>query len=493
VTSEATSACRSFCGFTDHRLSERLLVKDGCVLTLDRALGDFERADVLVEGGRIAAVAPDLDEDAEDVIEAAGKIVMPGFVDTHRHTWQTALRGICADWTLQDYFRGIRLHLSTFFRPEDVYAGNYVGALEALDAGVTTVLDFSHCINSPAHADEAIRGLRDAGLRAIFAYGFYPVPLAEPRFADHDERLADARRIREAHFAASGGTVQMGLALTEIGLVPFETTKREVEAARELDLLVTAHVGSVADRRWPHEIELLHRAGLLDARQVHVHCNACTNEELGLIAECGAAVSVTPETELQMGMGFPITGRALSRGLRLGLGCDIVSLQAGDILSQLRLALQTERALENHVTAERGALPLELSLTARKALELGTIGGASALGLDSEIGSLTPGKAADLIVFDTAGMNFVPRNDPVAAVVLHARAGDVETVIVGGRVLKREGALAGVAPDRARRLIERSRDYLLGMAENAGGLLLELPAGWFEGVREAVLANVADV
>jgi 5-methylthioadenosine/S-adenosylhomocysteine deaminase len=474
-------------------LSERLLVKGGCVLTLDRALGDYERADVLVEDGRIAAVAPDIDAAGAEVLEAAGKIVMPGFVDTHRHTWQTALRGICADWTLQDYFRGIRLHLSTFFRPEDMFAGNYVGALEALDAGVTTVLDFSHCTNTPAHADEAVRGLIDSGLRAIFAYGFYPVPLADPHFADHESRLRDARRVREEHFAAGGGRVAMGLALTEIGLVPFDATRREIETARDLDVLVTAHIGSVADPGWPHEIELLHGAGLLEARQVHVHCNACTNDELALIADSGAAVSVTPETELQMGMGFPITGRALARGLRVGFGCDIVSLQSGDILSQMRLALQTQRALENHVTVEPGELPQQLSLTVRKALELATIGGAAALGLDSEIGSLTPGKAADLIAFDTAGLNFTPRNDPVAAIVLHAHSGNVDTVIVAGRVLKRDGKLLDESAARARRLAEQSRDHIMDAAERTGGLLLDFPEGWFEGVRQAVLANVADV
>ena len=176
--------------------SGRLLIKDGHVLTLDPSLGDLERADVLIEDGRIAAVEPALETGDCEVLDVAGKIVMPGFVDTHRHTWQTALRGICADWTLQDYFRGIRLNISTELSPEDIYAGNYVGALEALDAGVTSLLDFSHCNNSPAHADEAIRGLEDAGLRAVFAYGFYPVPLAEPFF--DEPRRADRGRAARA-------------------------------------------------------------------------------------------------------------------------------------------------------------------------------------------------------------------------------------------------------------------------------------------------------
>src|SRR4029453_7962062 len=148
--------------------------------------------------------------DAE-LINAKDALVLPGFVDTHRHTWQTAMRGICADWTLLDYFRGIRLQNPPAFGPEDIYAGNFVGALEALDSGVTTLLDFSHCLNSPDHADEAVRGLRDAGIRGVWAYGMFPVPLEQPAFADPEDRLADARRVRERHFAASGDRLDMGI------------------------------------------------------------------------------------------------------------------------------------------------------------------------------------------------------------------------------------------------------------------------------------------
>jgi 5-methylthioadenosine/S-adenosylhomocysteine deaminase len=470
-------------------MAERLLIKDGCVLTLDPALGDFDRADVLIDDGRISAVRPDLAAADAEVINATDRIVMPGFVDTHRHTWQTALRGMCADWTLQDYFRGIRLNASTVFGPEDMYAGNYVGALEALDAGVTTVLDFSHCTNTPDHADEAVRGLKQAGLRAVFAYGFYPVPLPEPHFADHEARIADARRVREQHFSADG-LVQMGIALTEVGLVPLDVTRREVEAARDLDVLLTAHIGSVADPGWPHEIEILNEAGLLDARQVHVHCNACRQNELQLLADAGAAVSITPETELQMGMGFPITGKALAHGLRFGFGCDIVSNQSGDLLSQMRLALQVQRALDNHITVESGGMAQRLELTARRALEIATVGGAAAMGLDSEIGTLTPGKAADLILIRTDGLNFAPLNDPVAAVVLHAHACDVDTVLVAGEVVKRDGNLLHADTARAARLADESRDRIMTALEQRGGLLLDLREGWFEAVRTAALENV---
>jgi cytosine/adenosine deaminase-related metal-dependent hydrolase len=469
---------------------DRLLIRGGHVLTLSASLGDFERGDVLVEGERIVAVRAEMDVADCEIIDAGAAIVMPGFVDTHRHTWQTALRGICADWTLQDYFRGIRLNISTELGPEDMYAGNYVGALEALDAGVTTLLDFSHCTNTPDHADEALRGLVEAGIRGVFAYGFYPVPVAEPWFKEHGARIEDARRVRAEQFPSPGGRLEMGVALTELGLVPLDATRREIATARELDALVTAHIGTVGDPAWPREIELLHAEKLLDARQVHVHCNACSDSELRLIAANGASVSVTPETEMQMGMGFPITGRALACGLRPGLGCDIVSLGSGDMFNQMRLGLQAQRALDNDAALRQGALPDTIRLTAANVLRLATIDGAAAMGLGTRVGSLEPGKLADILLIRTDGLRFTPWNDPVAAVVLHANAGDVDTVLVGGKVVKRGGRLLDAEAERVRRLADESRDRIMGAVEAKGGPLLELPNGWFEGVRQAVVENV---
>jgi cytosine/adenosine deaminase-related metal-dependent hydrolase len=389
-----------------------------------------------------------------------------------------------------DYFRGIRLHISGWVEPEDVYAGNYVGALEALDAGVTTILDFSHCNNTPAHADEAVRGLRDAGVRATFAYGFYPVPQAEPHFTDHGQRLADARRVRAEHFSSDDGPVRMGVALTELGLVPLDATRAEVATARELDVPVTAHVGTVPDPRFPREIEILHSEGLLDDRQVHVHCNACTDAGLRLLADAGAAVSITPETEMQMGMGHPITGRARALGLRAGFGCDIVSLGSGDLFTQMRMGLQMQRALDNDVSIGAGEIPMEVRFGAHEALAIATRDGAEAMGLGELTGTLAPGKQADVVCIRTDGLNFAPAPDPVAAVVLHGGRADVDTVLVGGRVVKQGGRLIEADVSRARRLAEESRERLMAGARERGGLLLDLPEGWVDGVREAVLANL---
>ncbi|MGH2979245.1 MAG: amidohydrolase family protein [Solirubrobacterales bacterium] len=469
----------------------RLVVRGGQVLVGDPGEGRFEHADVIVEDGRIAGVEPSAEVADARALDAEGALVLPGFVDTHRHTWQTAMRGICADWTLLDYFRGVRLQISGAYGPEDIYAGNYVGALEALDAGVTTLLDFSHCLNSPDHADEAVRGLTDAGVRAIFAYGMFPVPLEQPAFATPADRLADARRVRERHFSSGAGLLDMGIALTELGLVPFDVTRAEVALARDLEVMVTAHTGSVtADPRVP-EVEMLHAAGLLDHRQVHVHCNACTDRELDLLAGAGASVSLTPETELQMGMGFPIFARALARGMTPSLGCDIVSNNSGDLFAQMRLGLQAERARSNQAALEGLEMPARLTLGVRDVLRFATLGGAEALGMESLVGSIEPGKAADLMLLRFERLHTAPLNDPVATVVLQAGPADVDAVVVAGQVVKEGSELPGERTAQARALVERSRDRIVSALEPRGGLLPPAPEGWFEATMQVIEHNLA--
>ncbi len=173
-------------------MGERTLITGAYVVTMDEELGEIADGQILIEDEAIAAVGTDLGVTDAELVDASGSIVVPGFVDTHRHTWQTCFRGVCADWTLRDYFRGVRQRISPNCAAEDVYAGNWVGALEALDAGVTTILDFSHCMNTPEHADAALAGLRDAGIRAMFGYGYFPAPTAETPFGEHAD--ADRRR-----------------------------------------------------------------------------------------------------------------------------------------------------------------------------------------------------------------------------------------------------------------------------------------------------------
>jgi cytosine/adenosine deaminase-related metal-dependent hydrolase len=440
---------------------------------MDAAIGDIERGSVLIEGDRVAAVERDLASIDAEVIDAAGGVIMPGFIDTHRHTWQTALRGICADWSLIDYFLGIRSTLSPRYEPDDVYVGNYVGALEALDAGVTTILDFSHCNNTPEHADKAVEGLLDAGIRAIFAYGYFAPPRAEPHFGSHQMRLEDSRRVHRELAALPGDLITMGISLTEPGLIPFESTRGEVETARDLGVLMATHTACI----WgmPSGLDQFALCGLLGPDIVHVHCNACTERDWLLLKRSDGKISVTPETEMQMGMGHPPIRRAIDAGLVLSLSCDVVSSNSGDMFTQMRLGLQDARALDNDEYHRRRTDPSAIAFTTRDAITWATVNGAAALGLDDRIGSLTPGKQADVIVVGPGGdrLNMLGLAEPVGAIVQQANASNVQTVLLGGRPVKRDGRLLGVDFPRIGRMLDDSREGVLARTLADGPILPE--------------------
>jgi cytosine/adenosine deaminase-related metal-dependent hydrolase len=473
-------------------LAERLLIEAGTVLTMDPDLGVLEPGQILVEDGKIVDVGTDLGVTDAERIEMPDAIAMPGFVDTHRHTWQTPFRGICADWTLEDYFRGIRMSISPRCSAEDVYAGNYVGALEALDAGVTTILDFSHCNNTPEHADGALAGLRDAGIRAMFAYGFYPAPAQEPVFTEHSQRLADARRIRERELPSEDGLVTMGVALTEVGLLPFEQTIEEARCARELAVPSVLHTGCNWGSLATEGIPELDHHGLLSSDQVHVHCNTLDERNLRRLAEHDCKVSSSPETELQMGMGHPVISRALELGMRPSLSCDVISSNSGDMFSQMRIGLAFERCMRNDSYNLRNRMPDRMDLTVRDALAWGTSNGAHAMGLERRIGSLTPGKQADVIVVGGSALNMSPMADPIGCVIAQANPSNVRHVLVAGRFVKRDGQLLGVDLDHAGSLAGAACERVLG-AIRAGGepLLPELPDGFADLINTMAAQNLA--
>jgi cytosine/adenosine deaminase-related metal-dependent hydrolase len=472
-------------------VGERVLLRGGYVLSMDDEIGELPSADVLVEDGSIAAVGPAIDAGGADAVDVFGHVVMPGFVDTHRHTWQAPFRGVCADWTLEDYFRGIRTTISPNCSADDVYAGNHLGALEALDAGVTTILDFSHCNNTPEHADAALQGLRDAGIRALFAYGYYPAPSPEPGFADHDERLADARRIRERELPGDDGLVTMGLALTEVGLLPFEQTIAEVRSAGELGVPTVLHTGCSWGSSITEGIPELDHHGLLGAEQVHVHCNTLHDRDFRRLADNGCKVSSSPETEIQMGMGHPVIRRALEHGMRPSLSCDVMSSNSGDMFSQMRIGLQFERCMRNDTFNARNLMPDRLDLTVRDALRWGTANGAHAAGLEDRVGSLTPGKQADVIVIGGSRLNLVPMADPVGCLVAQANASNVRHVLVAGRFAKRDGELVGVDVDRATQLARDASERVLGTVRAGGELLPPAPEGFADMLNSFAARNLA--
>lgn len=448
-------------------MASKKLLRNGTVLTMDPRLGIVQGGDILIENGIIAAIGPDLPADDAEIIDVTGQIVAPGLIDTHRHAWQTNLRAICRDWTLVDYIMGIRLGLSPQYRPEDVYLGNLLGALDALNAGVTTIMDFSHCNNTPEHPDAAIAGLREAGIRAVFGYGFYESsPLASQGFPRHADRIADFKRVAGAWSAGPGDLLTLGVALTEHGLVPFEASVAEINAARECDALMVTHTGCI----WslPSGLEELEQAGLLGPDMVHAHCNTLTPAEWQIMARTGGKLSTSPETELNMGMGRLAISAAIEHGIKPTLSADITSMNSGDLFTQLRMAISFKRWADTEALNLAGKDPVAVSTSTQESLEWITVNAAEALGMADQIGSLSPGKQADIIVVGGPGISQRPQICPAATLVFQTSPQDVRHVLVAGEFVKRDGGLVGVELSRLLDAGERSGRGVIERVEASG-------------------------
>jgi cytosine/adenosine deaminase-related metal-dependent hydrolase len=457
----------------------RTLIRGGHVLTMDPTLGDLPTGDVLVEDGVIAAVAPSLEVSDAEVIDAAGHLVLPGLVDTHRHTWQSLVRGICGDWTLGDYYFGIRLAISPAFTADDVRLGNRLGALDALNAGVTTLLDFSHCNNTPEHSDGAVQGLLDTGIRAAFCYGFFESSPEATRFGDHSARLKDFHRIADTYFT-SDGLLTLGVSLSELFGLPWDRTVAELAAARERRALIVNHTGCVWGSVLTGGVGELDALGLLGPDMVHVHCNTLDDAEWDALARSGGKISISVETELNMGMGRPVFARCRRHGLAPTLSADVISLNSGDLWHEMRFGLGFTRWEATEAVNLANAMPETVTTSAKEALGWSTVNAADALGLGDRIGSLTPGKRADLQLVGGTGIEQHPRIDPYATLVFQTTTADVRTVLVDGRVVKRDGLLTGVDLPRLAVEADTAAQAVLGRVHAAGHTLPGTPAGAFE-------------
>ena len=268
---------------------QRILIRNATIISMDPAIGDLLDADLLVEGQTIAAIRPGIVASDAELIDGRGMIVIPGFVDTHRHTWQCLLRNAAVDWTLPQYFSGVRGVMGELYTPDDMHAANHLGALEALNAGITTLYDWSHNNNSPDHADMAVQGLRDAGLRAVFGYGnanreWFPI-------SDLQTDLADIARVRRTLLTSDDALVTMAFAARGPQYTSLDLTEQEFRTVRELGLRITMHVG---DGLWGmnRPVGQLHERGLLADDTTYVHCNTLADDELKLIADSGGAASL---------------------------------------------------------------------------------------------------------------------------------------------------------------------------------------------------------
>jgi 5-methylthioadenosine/S-adenosylhomocysteine deaminase len=436
---------------TDFRVTptSRTLIEGGTVLTLDPALGDFTTGDVLIENDKIVAVGPHLEVTDGEVIDATGMIVLPGFVDSHRHIWEGILRNIGTDVPLEgrtSYISFVLHKLAPAFRPEDAYVGNLLSALGAIDAGITTLLDWSHIQASPAHTDAVVEALEDSGLRAVFAYGF-------PWWGKWEERQPSwFVRAATEHFSTKDQLLTLALAAPGPEFTDFEITRDHWKLARETGARISTHVG-VGSYGQDGKLQEFGEAGLLGSDTTYIHCTTLNDTEIQMIVDTGGTVSLAAPVEMMMGHGMPPIQKFLDRGLPPSLSVDVETNVPSDMFNQMRSVLGLQRAI--------AAAEEKVPVGARDVLGYATVDGAKANGLESKIGTLTPGKQADVVLLSTRRMNVTPLNDPATAVVTGMDTSNVDTVLIAGRVMKRNGELLHVDWGAVRRMALESRDHVI--------------------------------
>jgi cytosine/adenosine deaminase-related metal-dependent hydrolase len=457
-------------------MANRTLIRAGYVLTQDPELGELRDADILIEDDRIVAVGKGLEAAGAKVIDAKDDIVIPGFIDTHRHTWETSIRTCAPDYTLSAYFSGILDTFAPKYRPDDVYAANQWGGLECVNAGITTLVDWSHIMNTPDHADAAIKGLRNAGLRSVFAFGFPNTSLQTwwfgPGYAGSVERIDGelARRIRSDDLRDDQGLITMALATRGTNFCKPDVVRFEWELARELGINVTVHVAMDRFGYTKGQLRVLKEMDLLYPNTTYIHASHLNEDEWQMVEDSGGNVSLAPQIELQMGHGWAPALTAEQHGIPVGLSSDVATTAPSDQFTQMHAIFASERGRRNSVAWDTDMDATEL-ITVRQVLRWATLDGAKVAGIADRAGSITPGKKADLVIIDGGAVNVAPIIDPVAAVVLAADISNVQTVIIDGVVRKQNGRLLANL-DGPRRDVEASRDYLVGQVEPQAGWMV---------------------
>jgi len=448
-----------------------VVFRHATVLTMDNAHTIERDADVLVVDDKIAAVGQQLAAPADAVeVDATGGLLMPGMIDTHRHMWQTAMRGYGADWTLTQYFVWYYLNWGKTFRPEDIYAGNLLSAIEAVDAGVTTTVDWSHGLQTVDHAEAAVDALTEVPGRFVLAYGnIQQGPWewsAAPEFRDFVSR----------RFGTANDMLGFQLAFDVTGDPAFPE-KAAFEVARELGVPVTTHAG-VWGATNDDGIRLMHENGFMTPTSIYVHAATLTRDSYNRIAATGGSVSVSTESEQSAGQGYPPTWQLREHGIPVSLSMDTSVWWSGDLFSAMRTTLGADRSREHYEAHAKQETVTNLHLRAEDVVDWATRGGAKALGLDSVVGSIEPGKKADLVLIkNDASPVMFPVLNLYGHVAFQAQRGDVHTVVINGRVVKHNNALVGTDLARARKVIEQTVGYLQGQLG---------PEAWGEGMNPEV-------
>lgn len=435
-------------------MTERTLLKGGAVLTLDPAIGNFAEADVLIEGDKILDVGRNLTDKESKEVDVSHMVVMPGFVDTHRHMWQGLLRNAGTAYLSRNpaYQNDSNEKMATRYRPEDVYAATLSSALGAIDAGITTVLNYSNIGLSDEHSKADLDAIRQAGLRSVFAVA--------PSAGGADEaRLSSFRAFVEANFPSRDELVTPALASRGPEYETLDYLKREWALAREMRMRITTQVGMGGNGR-KDSFSQAAKAGLLKGDVLYAHCNTLTDGELNQIKASDGEVSIAPSAEMMLGYGQPTIQRMLDIKIQPSLGVDSEGASRGDLFNQMRAAISMQHAMSFEKKLARRFFPAQI--TTRDVLEFATVAGARALGMLESIGTLAAGKQADIVLLRQDQINVMPINDPIGAVVWAMDTSNVDTVMVAGKTLKRDGQLVNADLAELRKLTAEASRHVLG-------------------------------
>ena len=419
------------------------LIRGATVITMDRQ-GELPSGDVLVRGDVIAEIAPRIASDSAEVIDASGYIVIPGLINAHMHTWQTALRALASNWTLLEYFAKMHAGLATVFQPEDLHIATLAGALNQINCGTTTLVDWCHNNPTPAHNDAAVDALLKSGIRAAFFHGTPkpdPKPGQQP-FWEVPHPRAEVERLLKAH----QGQAMLSIHAAVLGphYSTLEVALHDFAMAKDLGLIASLHQGG-GPARTPDGWARLQAQGLLGEHVNIVHGHALDDEQLRRFCDLGMSFSAAAENEMTQGHGHPLTGRLKQFGRAPSLGADLESVLGGDMLTQARIALGIQRSLDNVAHRQaHGTIPPTSTLTTREALSWVTVEGARMLGQLDRIGTLAPGKQADLVMIRASDLNMQPVHDPLSSVVFQTTLANIDSVMIAGQWKKRHGQLQGV-------------------------------------------------
>ena len=432
----------------------RTLFKGGTVISMDSDVPNLASGDVLVEGDRIAAVGANLQVDNASVIDASGSIVMPGLIDAHHHMWLGVMRRMMPD--VDDLFAYIGVVAETLgaqYRPADMYASTKLTAIASLDAGITTIIDACHSSRSPEHTDAALDAIESSGIRALHMVGAAMDKQASSSHIPQDlERLA-------RNWNKVGGLVQVGL----FGQFNLDWWK----VARNLDMrILTEFIGDLA-KLGPEFAE----KGVLGPHNIFNHCTRLPEETWKVFGEAGVNVTINPRSDALFGFDDESFAyqQAIDHGLKPALGVDLDTAFGSDLFGEMHALFGQQRSAMRY-RRFRGEADVPAPISVNAVLQAATINGARAAGLEQSVGSLTPGKQADIIVVRTDGVAIFPVSNAIGTIVQAVERADVDTVMIAGQLRKRNGKLVDVDLGKLTEEVHASREHLLKTSGYCPGL-----------------------